>query len=61
MQEFKITEEAIKNIVTILAELPFRNTAHLMSVGTNGSVGLNGVTPIAPVEKSVKVKGGKDG
>lgn len=67
MQEFTITQEAIKNIVTILADLSFKHTAHLLVVGQNGAVGLRGVTPIMPPEniKTEKLKlidkGKKDG
>ena len=54
MREFKITADAIKNIVTLLQELPFKNTAHLMKYESDGKVSLNGVSRLDVVNTEKK-------
>ena len=55
MKEYKITENAIQNIVTLLNELPFKQVSHLVAALPKGEIALYGVSelnpPVKPEEK----------
>lgn len=57
MQEFKITEQAIKNLINYLAQKPLSETIGLISAG-EGRIFLNGVSQLKPpVDKKEKANG----